>query len=477
MIWTFALATLAAVADAGTELTIYNQGFALVKEVRTLELRTGRQDVRIEDVAQMIEPSSVGIRSISAPGSFEVLEQNYQYDLIGTQAILNKAVGQKITLNRVLPNGVKERVTGTLLSSPTAIVGGQGGSQYTYNGMVVRADDGRILLDPSGEVEVAAIPEGLISKPSLLWDVVAERAGRNQVEISYLTQGMSWNADYVLSLDGDGKKGDLKGWVTLTNNSGATFKDAKLKLLAGDVARAQPPRAPGGRGGGFAEMAKSNSGFAEEQFADYHLYTLQRPASVRNREMKQVSLLEAFDVPVKKILLIDAMRQYRGWRPQEGEVGTGNIKPQIRIELVNDKASNLGMPLPMGKFKVFQRDSSGSVQMLGEDAIEHTPRDEKLSLVVGRAFDIVCDRKRTAFEWIRNEKGDIKGARESYEIEVRNRKESPETVNVWERHWYEYRIVRNNLPFKKLDAETIEFVVSLAGGETKKIVYTCETLW
>jgi hypothetical protein len=477
MIWTFALATLAAVADSGTELTVYNQGFALVKEVRTLDLRAGRQDVRIEDVAQMIEPSSVGIRSISAPGSFEVLEQNYQYDLIGTQAILNKAVGQKITLNRVLPNGVKERVVGTLLSSPTAIVGGQGGSEYTYNGMVLRADDGRILLDPSGEVEVAAIPEGLISKPSLLWDVVAEKAGRNQVEISYLTQGMSWNADYVLSLDGDGKKGDLKGWVTLTNNSGATFKDAKLKLLAGDVARAQPPRAPGGRAGGFAEMAKADSGFAEEQFADYHLYTLQRPASVRNREMKQVSLLEAFEVPVTKILLVDAMRQYRGWRPQEGEVGTGNIKPQIRIEFVNDKKSRLGMPLPMGKFKVFQRDSSGSLQMLGEDAIEHTPRDEKVSLVVGRAFDIVCDRKRTAFEWIRNEKGDIKGARESYEIEVRNRKETPETVNVWERHWYEYRIVRNNMPFKKLDAETIEFVVALAGGETKKIIYTCETLW
>lgn len=478
MIWTYALATaLATAADTGTEVTVYNQGFALVKELRDLQLRQGRQDVRIEDVAQMIEPSSVGIRSISAPGSFEVLEQNYQYDLISTQAILNKAVGGRITLNRVLPNGDKDRVVGTLMSSPTAIVGGQGGSQYTYNGMVVRTDDGRILLDPSGEVEVGSIPEGLISKPSLLWDLVAERAGANKVEISYLTQGMSWVADYVLSLDEAGKQGDLKGWVTLTNNSGATFKDAKLKLLAGDVQRAPTLGAPAGRGGARMAEAAADKGFAEEQFADYHLYTLQRPASIRNREMKQVSLLEAFTVPVTKKLVLDPMRMYTGWRPQEGEVGTGTIKPQIRIEFRNDKASNLGMPLPMGKFKVFQRDKSGSVQMLGEDRIEHTPRDEKISLVVGRAFDIVAERKRTKFEWIRNARGEIKGAIETFEIEIRNRKETPETVNLIERHWYEYKITNNNMPFAKLDAGTIEFVVELKAGETKKVIYSAETTW
>lgn len=480
MFFSYALAlAVSAAADTGAEVTIYNQGFALVKETRDLNLKSGRQEVRIEDVAQLIEPSSVGIRSISSPGSFEVLEQNYQYDLISTQAILNKAVGGRIALNRVLPNGVKERITGILMSSPTAIVGG-GGGQYVYNGLVLQADDGRILLDPSGEIEVTSIPEGLISKPSLLWDLVSDRAGQNKVEISYLTQGMSWNADYVLSLDGEGKTGDLKGWVTLNNNSGATFKEAKLKLLAGDVQRAQPRfgggLGAGGRGG--APEAMMDKGFAEEQFADYHLYTLGRPASIRNKEIKQVSLLEATAVPVTKKLIIDAMRFYNNYQPQEeGTIGIGKIKPQIRIEFKNDKASNLGMPLPKGNFKVFQRDKSGSTQMLGEDQIDHTPRDEKLSLVVGQAFDVVCDRKRTKFEWLRRGGPTGWGTREWWEIELRNRKESPERVYVWERHWWEWAIKENNMPFNKLDANTIEFVVDLKAGETKTIKYLVETYW
>ena len=373
MVFAYALATvLASVqAESGTELTVYNQGFALVKDVRVLNLTAGRQDVRIEDVAQQIEPSSVGIRSISAPGSFEVLEQNYQYDLINTQAILRKAVGQTIVLNRILPNGQKERVTGTLMSAPE-------------QGMVIRTEDGRILLNPSGEVEVSSIPAGLISKPSLLWDVIAKQAGENRVELSYITQGIRWNADYVLSLDKAGAQGDLKGWVTLNNGSGATFTNAKLKLLAGDVARA-PKTAPGARGAGGAEMA-ADGGFQQEQFADYHLYTLQRPATVRQNEMKQVSLLEAFDVKVKKRLIVDAMRAYGGYRPQEeGAMGTGPIKPQIRIEVANTKANQMGMPLPMGRFKVFQRDSSGAVQLLGEESITRHATRRSPSSSAGRS--------------------------------------------------------------------------------------------
>lgn len=463
-------------APSGSEVTIYNQGFALVKETRSLNLKSGQQLVAIEDVAEMIEANSVAIRSVSAPGSFTVLEQNYQYDLINSAAILNKAVGGKIALNRVLPNGQKEVIRGTLMSAPTQVVSTGNGSQYTYNGLVLQADDGRILLDPTGEIEVTTIPEGMISKPTLLWEILANRAGANTVELSYLTQGITWSADYVLSLDGLGKLGNLKGWVTLNNNSGATYKDAKLKLLAGEVQRAmnRPQGFGGGRGG--MEAKADVAQFAEEQFSDYHLYTLQRPTTVRNKEQKQVSLLEAFDIPVVKRLVIDPMRMYPGYRPSEGEVGTGPLKPQIRIEFKNDKASNLGMPLPMGKVKVFMRDNSGALQMLGEDQIEHTPKDEKLSLVVGRAFDVVVERKRTKFEYIRRG-GTIIGARESFEVEVRNRKETPEAVTVIERLWNDYRIIQTNMEFTKLDSNTLQVVIELKANETKKLAFSVEYLW
>ncbi len=452
------------------EVTIYNQGFALVKELRSMNFSQGIQNVAVEDVAQLIETNSVGIRSISNPGSFSVLEQNYQYDLISVQAILNKAVGKKLRFNRVLPNGQKEVIEGTLVSSPTAIVGGDGGG-YTYNGMVIRTDDGRILLNPSGEIEVTSIPEGLISKPTLLWMIDSDKAGQQTVELSYLTRGMNWNADYVLTLDGVGLA-DLKGWVTLTNNSGATFENATLKLLAGEVNR--PPAANSGFGGGrgAAEMKSRDAGFQEESLFEYHLYTLQRPATVRNRESKQLSLLEGTGVKVTKKLIIDAMMNYGMYYPGEGEIGTGDLRPQVRLEFVNSKDNKLGMPLPAGNVKVYQRDKSGSVQMLGEDRIQHTPRDETLSLVVGRSFDITSARKRTNFRRISSN-----SVEETFEIEVRNRKEVPETVFVLERRWGDWKILNESMKSEKMDAHTSQYTVNLKAGEVVKITYTVRTTW
>lgn len=466
---------LVAAQPGDVELTIYNQGFALVKEQRSLDLRAGQQEVRIEDVAQLIEVNSVGIRSLTAPGSFSVLEQNYQYDLISPIAILNKAVGHEIVFNRVLPNGDRERIVGTLLSAPTAMVGNAGGgSTATWNGMVIRTNDGRILLNPHGEIEVSSIPDGLISKPSLLWLINATRGGNNNIELSYLTQGMSWKADYVLNLDKAGAVGDFKGWVTLTNNAGATFANAKLKLLAGEVFRQQPGFG-GGRGG--AEMAMKSAAadqFSEEQFSEYHLYTLQRPTTVKDKEIKQVSLLEATGVPVTKKLVIDPMRMYGFWRPNEGAIGIGDLKPLVFIEFTNDEKSNLGMPLPMGTIKVFQRDSTDSLQMLGEASINHTPRNEKLSLPVGRAFDIVASRKRTQFRWLGSS---ATGAVETFEIEVRNRKQTGETVHVFERFGGEWTITSKNAEYTQLDSHTVDFVLNLKPDEVRKIVYTVETRW
>jgi len=474
MLTSLAFAALAqAVASGnGPEVTVYNQGFGLVKELRSLSLRAGRQSVAVEDVAAMIETNSVAIRSLGRADAFEVLEQNYQYDLISVQAILNKAVGKEVRFHRVLPNGQREVVVGTLLSSPTAIVGtANGGQNQTYNGMVIRTAEGRILLNPSGEIEVTSLPEGLISKPTLLWELQAAAAGTVPIELSYLTQGISWKADYVLQLDGI-STADLRGWVTMTNNSGATYKDAKLKLLAGDVERARPEvmadamKARGGFGGAAA------GGFQEESLFEYHLYTLQRPATIRDREIKQLSLLDASGLKYTKKLIVDSMAPYRGWYPQEGAVGVGDVKPLVKVEFVNSEANQLGMPLPKGTVKVYQRDKSGSVQMLGEDNIDHTPKDERISLTVGRSFDVRSTRLRTNFKRISSNQTE-----ESFSIEVRNRKDTPETVYVLERHWSDWKISGESMKFTKLDANTIEFKVDLKAGESKTITYTVNTKW
>lgn len=473
---TLLISALSVAMAQPSELTVYNQGFALVKEHRTFQLKQGLQKVAVEDVAQLIEANSVGIRSTSRPGSFSVLEQNYQYDLISVQAILAKAVGKSIVFNRVLPDGKKERIVGTLLSAPTSVISdSNGGTNTVWNGMVVKGEDGRILLNPSGEVEVTSIPEGLISKPTLMWEVDSDSQGPNDVELSYITQGMSWKCDYVLSLDQAGSLGDFKGWVTMNNNSGANFKDAKLKLLAGEVFR-QPRGQAGGFGGGAREMAmkSADTGFVEEQFSEYHLYTLQRPATVRNNEMKQLSLLESVGVPVTKKLLVDASRDYWQYQPGEGQVGTGVVKPLVLIEFINDEKSKLGMPLPMGSIKVFQRDKSNSVQMLGEAQIQHTPRNEKLSLPIGRSFDVVAERKRTEFHWLGSSN---RGCVQTFEIEVRNRKDTPAVVHVIERPWLEWKITSHSTDYVKLDSNTVDFEVSLKPNEVKKVVYTVEVRW
>ncbi len=464
------LASLALLLSPGqTELTIYNQGFGVVKELRQLKLKEGVQTIEVTDVASMIDPTSVGFRSITDAHSFTVLEQNYQYDLINPQAILNKSVGQKIRFIRTLGN-MKDVLEGTLLSAPTSVVARpEGGSESTYNGMVIRTDDNRIVLDPTGEVEVNTVPAGLISRPTLLWSVDSAKAGENSVELSYITQGLSWNADYVVTIDGLGK-GDLQGWVTVNNQSGATWENAKLKLLAGDVNTVRATRPEATFGLHRDRTLNGVNRLKEEMLFEYHLYTLERPATVANKQTKQLSLLEGHDIPIRKKLIVDSIagRYY----PGEGEIGTGDVKPQVRLEFVNDKESGLGMPLPKGKMRIYQRDKSGSVQLLGEDQIDHTPRNEKVSVVVGRSFDVVSTRKRTKFTRLSDQ-----SVSESFSIELRNRKEEAETVNVLERHYGDWTVQSHSQEFKKLDSESMEFVVILKPNEVKTVRYTVETRW
>lgn len=460
------LASVLASAPLGTEITVYNQGFALVKEARALTLSQGRQEVRIEDVAAKIEPTSVSIRNPKNPKAFQVLEQNYQFDLISPLAILNKSVGKKVSFTRTFGNQM-ETVTGVLLSSPTAVVGGTDGSTTTYNGLVIRTDDGKILLNPTGEITVLEIPEGLISKPTLLWDLMAGASGQQEVELSYLTQGISWRADYVVHLQPGGATANLQGWVTVDNQSGATYRDAKLKLLAGDVNRVRERPEVQFRMAPAAAKA-ADAGFAEESLFEYHLYTLQRPATVRDREIKQLSLLEAAGLKVQKNLVVEFPSVGIGG-PSEGTV---SLKPAVEIEFLNVATNGLGVPLPKGIVKVYQSDQSGSVQMLGEDSIEHTPKEEKVVLRIGQSFDIVSERKQTSY----TRQGD-RGARTSFEVELRNRKDTPETVLVTESAPGQWRIIEESQPSKKLDAARFQFTVALKANETKKIRYTLEIRW
>jgi hypothetical protein len=498
MLGTIAAAAAIAAAPQETYITIYSQptgqgipgyGFALIKELRELELSQGVQEIRIEDVAATIEANSVAIEPVGAPNLFSVLEQNYQYDLISPTAILNKAVGETIFLNQVMPDGTTRRLEGTLLSSPTSVVSNdRGQTRMTYNGMVLETTDGRILLSPEGTVEVPDLPEGLISKPTLMWLLNSNESTTADVELSYLANQISWKSDYVLSLGQDGEVGDLHGWVTINNQTGTSFQDANLKLLAGDVQRIQPQRSPGGMGGGgypeglYRGRAEESLGMTQEAFAEYHLYTLQRPATVRNKEIKQITLLEGDDIQVEKKLVVDPLRRMNTYRPrEENAVGSGEIKPSIYIEFENNEENGLGIPMPAGIFKVYQEDSSGSTQLLGEDRIEHTPREERLSLRVGAAFDIIAERVRTDFEWLRRNQNSPSGynwgVRETFEIELRNRKEVADTVHVIERHWGDWEVIETSQPFEELSSNAFQYVVDLEPNEVKTVTFTIETYW
>jgi len=464
------LALSAMVAPGSTEITVYNQGLGFIKDVRNVRLKKGVQNVLIEDVAQLIDATSVGFKCLNNPGSVSVLEQNYQYDLISPQAILEKSVGKRVRFTRSMGN-TKESVQGVLLSSPTSVVNTGNGSQYSYNGLVIKADDGRIILSPEGEIDVMEMPDGLISKPSLLWELESDKEQDAQMELSYLTQGMSWTANYVLTL-GDKGFGDIQGWVTLNNQSGLTFNDAKLKLLAGDVNVVRPQGRGGVAFGGARSEAKADTGFREESLFEYHLYTLQRPASVRNKETKQLSLLEGSDIPIKKQIVFDSMAGYNGYYPNEGEVGTGDLSPLVKIKFTNDQKSHMGMPMPAGKVRLYQRDSKGSLQFLGEDQIQHTPRDEKISLNVGRSFDVRADRKRTDFKRL-----GPTSFRESFQIEVRNRKQEATTIYLYERHWGDWKVTDKSDNFVKEDSNTMVFELNLKAGEVKTVTYTVDTKW
>ena len=439
-------------------LTVYNGGFGIVREVRSLELQRGDNRVRFEGVPARIDPTSLSLASLTAPGALSVLEQNYQYNLIGTNSVLDAAVGQRIRLiRRIGAETVVE--TGVLISQPN-------------QGRIVRLDDGRVLVNPEGTIELERLPDGLLSRPSLLWQLASARAGRQQVEARYITEGISWKSDYVAVVNESETGVDLTGWVTLSNQSGATYRDAALQLIAGDVRRIQPQMFRGRAQMEYAaDVVQARAAPQQESFFEYHLYTFPNPTSIAERETKQLELLSAADVGVQRRLIFDGSGGYfpfyRAPRPGAGGA-TNEVAAAVVLEIENAEANNMGMPLPAGTVRVYKADRRGNLQFLGEDAIAHTARNETVRLYIGDAFDVVGTRREVANRRISDDEREI-----TVEVEVRNRKATPVEVDVVERvFWGDWRITQSSHEHERLDARTAQFAVSLGPDESKTVRYT-----
>jgi hypothetical protein len=340
--------------QTGVALTIYNVNLGLVKDQREIKLTKGTGELRFMDVASQIIPASVHIKSLIDPESLQILEQNYEYDLLNPQKLLDKYVGKEVKL--YYKNAYTEReeiVTATLLSN-------NGGPIFKIGDEITFGHPGRIIFPE--------IPENLISKPTLVWLIENNLSSAQKVEASYLTNGINWRSDYVVTLNAKDDKADLSGWVTVDNKSGTTYKNARLKLIAGDVNRVKDEYEYKDkmRRYALAEASKAKEQFKEEEFFEYHVYTLQRPATIKENQTKQISLITADNIPVKKELLYQGARYY--YYNQYGEAIT-NQKVGVFVELANKKENNLGIPLPKGTVRVYKHDSEGSLQFIGEDSI------------------------------------------------------------------------------------------------------------
>ncbi|MCB9366109.1 MAG: DUF4139 domain-containing protein [Calditrichaeota bacterium] len=423
-------------AKPGVSVTVYNQDLALVRDVREMDFEKGTSQLLFRDVASRIDASSVHFNA----SGVALLEQNFDFDLVSPAKLLEKYVDQ--TVEVLTENG--DLASGTLMSSVGETI-------------LLQMKDGslRSLLSESIlEVRFPKLPDGLITRPTLRWLVNAPSGGKKEAEVSYLTGGMNWNADYVAVID-ESNKADFSAWVTLNNSCGASFKDAKLKLIAGEVHRAQQP---GARYKDYAraEMlmaADMAPQFTEKSFFEYHLYTLERPTDLLNNQTKQVSLFPDATVQSKRIYEYDSGRD-----PE---------KVRVSLEFENSKANDLGIPLPAGRVRVFQRDTDGSQEFIGEDNIDHTPRDEKVRVTIGNAFDIAVERIQKDYRRITD-----RVSEQDIEVKLRNRKNEPVTIVVVEHSWGDWELTRSSLPMRKVSATQFEFDVDARPDQEVVLSFT-----
>lgn len=462
-------------------LTVYNQDFALVRDKREMEFTGGRNTVTVEDVASRLDRTSVHFKSLTAPETVVVREQNYRYDLIEPNTLLEKSVGKQITLRQQLGEGKVREVKGSLLASGIVRFDATLGGGLPGAGMVVRTEEGEIVLQPAGEITLHEMPDGLVARPQLVWLADCSQPGTHEVEISYMTEGVKWTADYVAVINAEDTAVDLTGWVTLDNRSGATYENADLQLVAGDVRRLPPPvqyepESAYPRRATAMALPLPAPQFEEEKLFEYHLYTLDGTTTLRHNEQKQMTLLAANSISANKRFVYDGRRRapylhYSGYLPGEHYDTSDYQKVNITL-LVENRKPSLGIPLPKGRMRLFKADRQGRLQFVGEDSIDHTPQGETLRLYLGDAFDLVGEHRRTDFKRLGK-----KQVEERFEILLRNRGNEPVHIIVLEHVWADWEIVSRTHPYEKKDARTVEFPIQVAAGAEAKVSYTVRTRW
>mgnify|MGYP000844959933 FL=1 len=435
-------------------LTIYNQNIALIREVREVVLDAGKQIIKLTDIPSKINPTSVQLNALTDPDSFSVLEQYYKYEPLNSSTLLNKYLGEEI---RILTRD------GNLYEGYL--------SNYDVNQIILVKDKkaGPVYVIERSDIvsiEFPQIPEGLATEPALVCYVESKDAGSKLIELSYLTQDINWSTNYVANISQDEEYLSLNGWVTVENRSGASYESGKLKLIAGEInlEREEYDRADTLK----ALVAESAPQFEEAGLFEYHIYTLGRGVTLEDNQTKQISLLNAQGIPIEKIFIYEGAA-YRGYYYDNWRNQSYNPDVSVYIEFDNRDEYGLGIPLPKGKVRVYIADEDDILQFIGEDSINHTPRDEKIRLSLGSAFDIVGERKIVDHKKISNTI-----YQDTYEITLKNHREEPAKIKVIERQWGDWKVLKSNSDYTKIDAYNIEFNVEVPENDEVKIVYTAE---
>jgi hypothetical protein len=433
-------------------VTVYNSDIALVRDVRQIDLNRGTFDLEFQDIAATVNPATVHFRSLTEPSAVSVLEQNYEYDLLEPDKLLKKYVGRDVTLVRMRQDGGatrEEAVRARLVS---------------FNDHPVWQINGEIVTGLHADhIRFPELPGNLHARPTLIWSLNNEGAARHRVEASYLAGRLSWNADYVLTVARDDRSADLDGWVTLTNGSGTAFTNATLQLVAGDLNRVRREL------GRMADQAVSERLAAappmtSEAFSDYHLYSVSRKTTINNNETKQIGMLNGTGFPIRKRYVVNGQAFY--YRNAQHPGAPLKDVVQVFYQFANEARAGLGMPMPAGVVRVYQSDSRGGIQFVGEDRIGHTPKDETLNLKIGNAFDVVAERKQVDFEKIAPNVYEVE-----YEVVLRNHKGTAVSVEVNEPIGGTWRILRSTHTFVKTDAFAAQFNLPVAADGTARLNY------
>jgi hypothetical protein len=457
-------------------LTIYNQDFAVVRDTVPLDLKSGVNNVRYADATARVEPDSVILRDPAGKHSLQIWEQNYRNDPVTQELLLSLFEGKTIdfeTLRLKDNTQARELIPGKIIRS--GYVPGGGSEQPIIE------VNGKLQFTLPGTPRFPDLGDDTVLKPTLNWLLQSDKPGKFDAEVSYITGGFTWEADYNLVSPEKGDTVDLIGWVTMNNQSGKMFRDAKIKLMAGDVNKIRPvgvTRLGGMRAKAMAMPEEMEGAVTEKAFDEFHLYSLARPTTLLDRETKQVEFVRAMDVKASVIYVYDGSADFRfyGALNYNQDFGLeGNKKIRVMREFVNAETNHLGIALPKGKLRFYRRDADGQMEFVGEDQIDHTPRNETIRVTTGNAFDLVGERKQANFRVDTSDKW----LDESFEIKLRNRKKEPVEIRVVEHlyRWNNWDITAKSDDFRKTDAQTIEFRVPVKPDEERTVIYTVHYSW